>query len=306
MKLFVVVALAIASLSSAINSDPRAVELNSISNMVFKKGEWTTAGRTRSVRQLQCVGGGACGSKSEPDVIQCTNTGVDYATGDPNWKCTAELEQGLRLGSTDVICEGFASRDDPFILRGSCSLEYKLLGTPHSESSSRHHYREATNAYYSRPAYSPSSSHKSGSSWLNWIIFMLCVYIIGKYMFSGVRHENGGTGANNQGQWPGGGGWGTGGGGGGGFPGFGGGYHPNDCGPRGGNYGGFWQGMGVGGGLGYLFGRNNNAGYHHQYYQPRHTVHHNGGGYVPQRPPPSPPSPATHTSTGYGTTGRRG
>lgn len=35
----------------------------------------------------------------------------------------------LLLGSTDVICEGYSSPDDPYILKGSCGVEYRMVLT---------------------------------------------------------------------------------------------------------------------------------------------------------------------------------
>lgn len=35
----------------------------------------------------------------------------------------------ISLGSTDVICEGYSSPDDPYILKGSCGVEYRMVLT---------------------------------------------------------------------------------------------------------------------------------------------------------------------------------
>lgn len=36
-----------------------------------------------------------------------------YGTEDIEWSCSASLFEEFKLGSTDVICEGYASSDDP-------------------------------------------------------------------------------------------------------------------------------------------------------------------------------------------------
>lgn len=43
------------------------------------------------------------------------------------WKCLADLPLGLSFGAVDVSCEGYAYPDDPYILDGSCGLEYELI-----------------------------------------------------------------------------------------------------------------------------------------------------------------------------------
>lgn len=65
-------------------------------------------------------------------MVHCEVLGDDYDSGDPFWKCTAELPVGLLLGTTDVSCEGFLHPDDANILRGSCGLRYTLRGAPNT------------------------------------------------------------------------------------------------------------------------------------------------------------------------------
>lgn len=311
--------------------DDRAVELNSIPQLVLRKGAMTTGRRTAPVPQLKCVEGSACGTSSEPNVVHCTNIGVDYSTGDPSWKCTAELENGLRLGTTDVICEGFRNRDDPWVLRGSCGLEYTIHGNPVNAGRSYDSYGQPYKAYSGYRSYSSSS----GRSWLNWILGSIFLYFVFRW-FSGpsgdaaTRGATFGTGGGGGGgAWPGGFGrfFGGGGGGGRGAPFYGGGglgpgYTPNDCNNNANNGPGFWPGFLGGAGLGYLFGRNNNNNnYQRDYYQrqagwwntfggfaaPR--PHYGGGydgGYAAPAAPAAPTGPATQTSTGYGGTRRRG
>ncbi|KAL6828118.1 hypothetical protein V8C40DRAFT_184665 [Trichoderma camerunense] len=41
--------------------------------------------------------------------------------------------QAAYVGGTSVICEGYASSDDPYALKGSCSVEYRLILTDKGE-----------------------------------------------------------------------------------------------------------------------------------------------------------------------------
>merc|ERR1712166_1665579 len=38
----------------------------------------------------------------------------------------ADLDNAYRFGETTVVCEGYNYPDDPYILTGSCSVEYTL------------------------------------------------------------------------------------------------------------------------------------------------------------------------------------
>lgn len=45
----------------------------------------------------------------------------------PRWACTASsLPKDTELGSVHVSCEGYTYRDDPYVLKGSCAMEYTL------------------------------------------------------------------------------------------------------------------------------------------------------------------------------------
>lgn len=104
------------------------MQLKDVKSMTFYYDRWTTGKRTAPVLQLDCVGGDACSlSNYLPTVVQCQNVGMNGY--EVQWKCTAELDDNVRLGETTVVCEGYNSRDDKYVLQGSCSLEYKLYTT---------------------------------------------------------------------------------------------------------------------------------------------------------------------------------
>ncbi|KAL8647500.1 MAG: hypothetical protein Q9226_006403, partial [Calogaya cf. arnoldii] len=83
--------------------------------------------------QLKCIGGNAKGYYNV-DIMRCKNQGADYDREDIQWTCTASLPSEFKLGSTDVICEGYESSNDPYVLKGSCGVEYRLMLTDVGEA----------------------------------------------------------------------------------------------------------------------------------------------------------------------------
>lgn len=99
----------------------RRIPLSSIRTLTFYSDKSTTFRRTSPLPQLTCVGS-PC-SQYQPDVVQCE------AMGDGQWKCSADLPSTMRMGRVEVSCEGYDYKDDPYVLKGSCALEYRLLPT---------------------------------------------------------------------------------------------------------------------------------------------------------------------------------
>lgn len=148
--------------------DPRALLLSSVPQLVFRQGFQTVSGgRTKPVPQLSCTRGAACGTQHEPSSVLCENIGEDYNTGDPNWKCTADLPTGVKLGTTDVVCEGYRSKTDKYVLKGSCALDYTLVGSAPGGRQGGHH--EAT----------------GGHNWWNWVFAFALLWVVGKWLMSG-------------------------------------------------------------------------------------------------------------------------
>ncbi|KAI4894069.1 hypothetical protein NFI96_022943 [Prochilodus magdalenae] len=101
-----------------------AVLLRDVQVLTLYRGRYTAARRTSPIPQLQCIGGSAgCGSFT-PEVVQCQNKGWDGV--DVQWECKADMDNWYRFGRVEVSCEGFNSPDDPYVLQGSCGLEYTL------------------------------------------------------------------------------------------------------------------------------------------------------------------------------------
>ncbi|KAK9468427.1 hypothetical protein V1512DRAFT_204290 [Lipomyces arxii] len=123
----------------------------------------TKGRRVKPILQLKLVGGSAKGLY-EVDVMQCRNMGSgDGGPEDVQWKCTADVPGYFKLGRTDVICEGYNNPDDPYILRGSCGVEYTLQLT------------EAGKAKYNRGGKSYYDEHDPGSGLLTMIMFVVIV-----------------------------------------------------------------------------------------------------------------------------------
>ncbi|KAF9474252.1 DUF1183-domain-containing protein [Pholiota conissans] len=102
------------------------IELAKIPSLTFYKGEYTAARRTEALSQLVCVGK-PC-KLYQPDVVRCVNIGGNGV--DVDWRCEADLPSALRFGKVEVSCEGWARPGDPYVLKGSCSLEYRLVEVP--------------------------------------------------------------------------------------------------------------------------------------------------------------------------------
>ena len=107
---------------------PEKVLLTNVKTLTLRKDLKTTHNRVSPVPQLKCIGGTAKGLY-EIDVLRCKNQGSSYGEEDIQWTCTASLPSEFKLGSTEVICEGFTSSADPYVLKGSCGVEYRLMLT---------------------------------------------------------------------------------------------------------------------------------------------------------------------------------
>uniref|UniRef100_A0A4X2KUM5 Store-operated calcium entry-associated regulatory factor n=1 Tax=Vombatus ursinus TaxID=29139 RepID=A0A4X2KUM5_VOMUR len=92
--------------------------------LTLHRDRFTTARRTAPIPQLQCLGGSAGCPAHIPEIVQCRNKGWDGF--DVQWECKAELDTSYRFGKTAVSCEGYDYPDDPYVLRGSCGLEFNL------------------------------------------------------------------------------------------------------------------------------------------------------------------------------------
>ena len=155
------------------------VDLGDVRTLTLKGGMYTVGRRVAAVPQLNCVGGdGRALAKRRgalPSVVQCQNQGSDGS--DAQWACTAELDGDFRLGVTDVACEGYEYPDDPYVLAGSCGLEFTIELTPDGRL-----LRDQT-----------TSSYGPGIAWV--VFLVVCVPVLcGCYDGSGSSSRSSGPG----------------------------------------------------------------------------------------------------------------
>ena len=261
------------------------VRLEDVQVLTLTRGAMTTGRRSSPVPQLACVGGSGRGEE-QPERVQCYNRGSDGRG--VQWECKADMDNGLRFGQVEVVCEGYDHPDDPYILAGSCGLEYTLELTKEGREKRSNSgggggwgggWQNPGNSYSSKSYYDSTSSQSSGLGDLILLgVVGIVIYAVYKTCVDSPSMEDReyGTGSTGGGGM-GGGGW-TNPGGAGGYGGNVGGYGANqdyhqgggaDCGgarqrgtgAAGGGGGGFWTGAGLGGMLGYMFGNRGAGGY---------------------------------------------
>jgi len=157
----------------------QSINLRDISALTFTKGKYTTARRTSPIQQLKRVGGSVTDSY-EPSVIQCKNTGFDGIS--VQWQCKGDIDQKYRLGSVEVVCEGYNRPGDSLVLIGSCGLEYTLEYTAKGETRKNRQRKPRQPTYQQRsvPEY-VESSNGGILSIVFWIV--LLVVLIGVCIF---------------------------------------------------------------------------------------------------------------------------
>ncbi|KAF3387869.1 Store-operated calcium entry-associated regulatory factor [Talaromyces pinophilus] len=122
--------------STALSETPpskNAVRLSNVQTLTLHADRETSHRRVSPLPQLKCIGPENVCKLYKIDTMRCTNQGYDYSEEDIQWSCTADLPSEFKLGSTDVICEGYRNADDKWILKGSCGVEYRLLLTEKGE-----------------------------------------------------------------------------------------------------------------------------------------------------------------------------
>jgi hypothetical protein len=109
------------------NSVLAQVLLREVQVLHFEQSQMTTGHRLSPGPQLKCTSRLDVCQKYFPNSAVCHNVGVDDR-GSVIWDCTAALDEDhVRLGETEVSCEGWRGPDDPYILQGSCQLEFDLI-----------------------------------------------------------------------------------------------------------------------------------------------------------------------------------
>ncbi|XP_073453742.1 store-operated calcium entry-associated regulatory factor [Aquarana catesbeiana] len=284
------------------------VLLRELQAITLHTDRYTNARRSSPIPQLKCVGGSAGCSAMIPEVVQCYNRGWDGF--DVQWECKVDMDNAYRFGKVEVSCEGFDYPDDPYVLRGSCGLEYTLELTEEGRKKSQH--GNSFGGFGS--GYSKSRNGQSpydGSGVIVFLVLLCLAYGVYKLFLSGPsmpeqQHPPNYDGHDNQhyshasapppppGFKPDYTGGSTS-----GFGNFGNtasyGHHANQR-P------GFWTGLGTGGVLGYLFGsRTSQPHYtaHSPYHNTWSTPSFSGSSYSPSH------SSGARTASGFGGTKRR-
>jgi len=98
--------------------------LKDIDVLTLTKDKLAAGRRSYPVLQLKCIGGNAEKEFHKVEIVQCLNKGFNGYTYD--WKCSTNLPDILKLGKIEIYCEGYTNKDDPYVLIGSCGLEYHL------------------------------------------------------------------------------------------------------------------------------------------------------------------------------------
>ncbi|MEE6460367.1 hypothetical protein FKM82_000933 [Ascaphus truei] len=119
-------------------NQPERVLLRDIQALTLHADRYTNSRRTAPVPQLKCSGGTAGCSAVMPQVVQCHNRGWDGI--DVQWECKVDMDNSYRFGKVEVNCEGFDYPEDPFVLQGSCGLEYTLELTDQGRGRSQEGY----------------------------------------------------------------------------------------------------------------------------------------------------------------------
>jgi len=89
------------------------------------KDKMTQGRRFSPVEQLFCQGFHCSHVSHAVSSIQCKNSGFNGK--DVEWRCeAANMPDGYDLDTTIVSCEGFDHPKDPYILQGSCGIEYTI------------------------------------------------------------------------------------------------------------------------------------------------------------------------------------
>ncbi|KAK2630125.1 hypothetical protein QTJ16_000945 [Diplocarpon rosae] len=273
-----------------------AILLSQVKSLTLRSNALTSHRRVAAVPQLKCTGPACKYHKIER--MRCTNQGASYNEEDIEWSCTADMPDDFKLGSTEVACEGYASRDDPYVLKGSCGVEYRLLFTEKGEEK------------YGKGGYFGGGGEGEGSNLGAALFGFLFLGVLGWILYS-AWNALPAAGLPRQPRAAGGGWGGWGGGGGGGDP-----FDPAPPYP-GKRYGstpqqeswrpGFWTGAAAGAAGGYLAGSRGNR----QQEAPRGSSwfgSNNSGssGWGGASRTDSGSSSSTrHESTGFGSTSRR-
>jgi len=145
------------------------IKLADLSALTLYQGESTSSRRGQSIPQLVCKGK-PC-KLFTPDVIRCVNLGGEGT--DVDWKCEADLPESLRLGRVQVSCEGWSGPGDSYVLKGSCSLEYRLQEVPNA-------YRPASHSHFEKGSFTLEAL-------MSYLSYALIIGVLGFILYKLLR-----------------------------------------------------------------------------------------------------------------------
>lgn len=172
--------LSFTAISTAARKSPESVLLSDVKALTLRKDLKTSHNRVPAVPQLSCIGGTAKGLY-EIDVLRCKNAGSSYGDEDVQWTCTSSLPSEFKLGSTDVICEGFSSSADPYVLKGSCGVEYRLMLTKLGEEKYGREDKDTWDGYEGR---------SKGGDWAAVIFWFIFIAVVGWMIYATLIRDS--------------------------------------------------------------------------------------------------------------------
>jgi hypothetical protein len=115
--------------SSFYHNHDNKILLADVNTLSLHSKKYTTGQRVQPIPQLNCESG-YC--SHGPVNVLCENMGPSSSSNDHRstnfiWKCTGYgMSPGYKLRYSDVSCEGYDHKSDPYVLDGSCAVFYAV------------------------------------------------------------------------------------------------------------------------------------------------------------------------------------
>merc|ERR1711892_41246 len=176
-KLNMLIEFIVLLVATSINA--QKVKLKDVNVLTLYRNKMTNGRRSSPIPQLQCRGGAAGCNAFVPDTVQCYNRGSDGI--ETQWECKTEMPNEFKFGKIQVGCEGFDYPDDPYILAGSCGLEYTIDLTGVNGNSVK-----TGNKGYSSNGWNDGKNYQEESNFsLSTLLFvMIVMFILYKAFFN--------------------------------------------------------------------------------------------------------------------------
>jgi len=119
------------------------VLLSEVTDLILRNGELTVGRKNKPIQHLNCEYPPADSQLNDelrqadcqygPQYIKCRNCGKNILLSDSDfiWECVGYgMTPGYILTNGQIGCEGYDYPDDPYILKGSCWISYKVYERP--------------------------------------------------------------------------------------------------------------------------------------------------------------------------------